>query len=79
MLSWGVPQVLNEHMGKEPFDMELDAGAFYWGDHLINPMIHRVSTNPEVYQVSSIVLTRFFALTWWPRQPRYERSATYTS
>lgn len=35
-------QIRNEVVGKEPFDADLQAGSFYWGDHLANPIIHKV-------------------------------------
>ncbi|CAM9454767.1 unnamed protein product [Ectocarpus sp. 12 AP-2014] len=34
-------QIRNEVVGKEPFEVELEAGSFYWGDHLANPIIHK--------------------------------------
>lgn len=37
-----VHQIRNEVVGKEPFEAELEAGSFYWGDHLANPIIHKV-------------------------------------
>ena len=51
-------------MGEEPFEVELDAGAFYWGDHLSNPIIHKVSTNP-MYD-SCVYLQKTS-----PHEPRY--------
>eukprot|EP00903_Cladosiphon_okamuranus_P018937 g17416.t2 len=35
-------QVRNEVVGKEPFEVELQAGSFYWGDHLANPIVHKI-------------------------------------
>ncbi|CAM9402374.1 unnamed protein product [Ectocarpus sp. 12 AP-2014] len=35
-------QIRNEVVGKEPFEVELEAGSFYWGDHLANPIIHKI-------------------------------------
>lgn len=37
-------QIRNEVVGKEPFEVELQAGSFYWGDHLANPIVHKVRT-----------------------------------
>lgn len=36
-------QIRNCVVGKEPVEAELDAGSFYWGDHLKNPIIHKAS------------------------------------
>eukprot|EP00752_Nemacystus_decipiens_P003359 g3106.t1 len=35
-------QIRNEVVGKEPFEVELQGGSFYWGDHLANPIVHKV-------------------------------------
>lgn len=37
-----VHQIRNEVVGKEPFEVELEAGSFYWGDHLAFPIVHKV-------------------------------------
>lgn len=42
MLCLSVQQIRNETVGKEAFEVRLDAGSFYWGDHLRNPIIHKV-------------------------------------
>ena len=42
-------------MGKDPVEAELDAGAFYYGDHLRKPMVHRVRTNMFSNHRKSIV------------------------
>jgi len=44
VLRYGVVlyQIRNEVVGKEPFEVELEAGSFYWGDHLANPIVHKV-------------------------------------
>lgn len=36
-----VHQIRNKVVGKDPFEVELEAGSFYWGDHLANPIIHK--------------------------------------
>ncbi|CAM9217391.1 unnamed protein product [Scytosiphon promiscuus] len=35
-------KIRNEVVGKDPFEAELQAGSFYWGDHMANPIIHKV-------------------------------------
>lgn len=35
-------KIRNVTVGKDPFEVELDEGAFYWGDHLTNPIIHKI-------------------------------------
>lgn len=45
-MHWCTPhQIRNEVVGKDPFEAELEAGSFYWGDHLANPIIHKVGQN----------------------------------
>lgn len=43
----GVTQIRNVIVGKDPFEVELDEGAFYWGDHLTNPIIHKVKARTQ--------------------------------
>lgn len=42
VLYFAVQQIRNETVGKVPFEVRLDAGSFYWGDHLRNPIVHKV-------------------------------------
>lgn len=60
---WDMYQIRNEVVGKDPFEVELQAGSFYWGDHLANPIVHKVKKTINEGRVDGLYLSRCFSCT----------------
>lgn len=65
-----MPQAKNQVFGMEPLEVEVNAGAFFWGAHLKNPTIHRVSTNERNIQYT----TRFIIAIHMLKKVHAEKS-----